>query len=86
MHAAIYLGLHAAAGNAADLAVTVSVQAGRDQGMDRAHPTALSDLEHERIGGHERERTRVLEPSSAELLHVRVEFLGHLADLALRQK
>ena len=65
-----------------DLAVAVGVHAGGDQGVDRDDPAALTDLEDQRVGGHERERARVLEPAGAELLDVAVEVLGHLADLA----
>ena len=41
---------------AKDLAVPVRVDPGRDQRVHRHHPAALADLEHQRVGGHERER------------------------------
>ena len=75
--------------DAEDLPVPVGVHTGRDQSVHRHHPAALADLEHQRVGGHEGERTTTavlgVESSGAELLDVRVELLGHLADLRLRQ-
>jgi hypothetical protein len=40
------------------------------------HPTTLADLEHQRVSGHEGERTGVIEPAGAELLDVVVEIVG----------
>ena len=45
--------------DAEDLAVPVGVDAGRDQCVDRHDPATLADLEHQRVGGHERERAGV---------------------------
>jgi hypothetical protein len=54
--------------HAQDLPVSVGVDPGRNQHVHRHHPATLSDLEHERVGCHERERPglssrRVLTPS-----------------------
>ena len=48
------------------------------------HPAALADLHRERVCGHERVRALV-EWSGPEVLDVRVELLGHHADLRLGQ-
>ena len=70
---------------AEDLAVPVGVDTGRHQGVDTDDPATLTHLQHKSVGGHERERAGVIETPGAELFHVRVELLGHLADLRLRQ-
>jgi hypothetical protein len=44
---------------AEDLAVPVAVHAGRHQGVHVDHPTALADLEHQRVCGEERVRAGV---------------------------
>lgn len=51
----------------------VSVDAGRAQHVHGHRPAAFADLEHECVGGHECERTSLVEPSGAELLDVPVE-------------
>ena len=66
---------------AEDLPMPVGVDAGGDQGVDRDHPAAFADLEHQRVGGDEGERPRVGQGSGAEVLHVRVEVGRHRADL-----
>ena len=63
---------------AEDLAVPVGVDPGGDQDVHVDHPAALADLEHQRVGGHERVRAGV-QRAGAERLDVRVEVLGHLA-------
>ena len=69
---------------AEDLAVPVSVDAGRDQDVDVDHPAALADLHRQRVRGHERVRARVQRPG-AEVLDMGVELRGHHRDLRLRQ-
>ena len=70
------LGLGRADVHAEDLAVPISVDAGRDQDVGVDDPTALADLHRQRVRGHERVRALVEWPG-AEVLDVRVELLGH---------
>jgi hypothetical protein len=71
--------------DAQDLAVSVSVDAGGDQGVHRHHAATLADLEHEGVGGHEGERAGVLQAAGAELFDVFVQVLGHHRHLRLGQ-
>ncbi len=72
--------------HAQHLPVAVGVHAGGgDQRVHGHDPSALADFEHERVGGDERERAGVRQGAGAELLNVRVEFPGHVGDLALGQ-
>jgi hypothetical protein len=71
---------------AEDLPVSVGVDTGGHQGVHADDPAALADLEHQRVSGHEGERTGVDQRAGAELLHVRVEILRHLRDLGLGQR
>jgi len=59
-----------------DLPVPIGVDPGRDQGVHVDHPPALTDLQHERVGGDERVRALV-ERAGPELRHGGVEFGGH---------
>ena len=52
------LGLGRADVDAEDLAVPVSVDAGRDQDVGVDHPAALADLHRQRVRGQERVRAR----------------------------
>lgn len=67
-----------------DLPVAVTVDAGGDQGLHRHDPPALTDLQHERVGREERERSRLGQGAGAQLLDVRVQLGGHLRDLRPR--
>jgi hypothetical protein len=69
---------------AEDLAVPVGVHAGREQRMDVHNPAALADLEHQRVSRDERVGPGV-QRSAAEVRDMRIEVLGHHADLALAQ-
>jgi hypothetical protein len=68
-----------------DLPVSVGVHSGRHQRMHWDHAPALTDLEHQRVGGHERERPSLSQRPGAELLDVGVELGGHVRDLGLGQ-
>jgi hypothetical protein len=61
------------------------VDPGRHQRVHRHHPAALADLQHQRVGGHERERTGLGQRPGAEVLHMRVQIGRHRRDLALRE-
>jgi len=50
---------------AAELAVSGGVDPDRAQGVPAHPPTGLADLEHQRIGGHERMRACVQRPGPA---------------------
>ena len=63
----------------------VGVHAGGEQGVDVHDAAALADLQHQRIGGHERVRAAVQRPGP-ERLDLLVEVAGHLADLRPRQR
>jgi len=69
-------------GAASDLAVAVSVDAGRDQHVHRHHPAALADLEHEGVGGHERERPG---PASSSR-QVRNSSIGQISPVAFEMQ
>jgi hypothetical protein len=68
---------------AEDLPVPVGVHPGRHERVHVHHPAALADLEHQGVGGHERVGPGV-ERAVPEVGDLRVEVLGHLADLGLR--
>jgi hypothetical protein len=67
-----------------DLPVPVSVHAGREQGVHADDAAALSDLQHQRVGGEERVRAGVQRPGP-EVLHHRVQLGGHHRHLRLAQ-
>jgi len=69
---------------AEDLAVPVAVHPGRHQGVHVHHPAALADLQHQRVGGHERVRALIQRPGPKRL-HLLVQLPGHHADLRLAQ-
>jgi hypothetical protein len=69
---------------AEDLAVPVGVDPGRQQGVHRHHPAALTHLQHQSVGGDERVRAGV-QRAGAERLDLLVQLAGHDADLALGQ-
>ena len=68
-----------------DLAVSIGVDTCRDEHVYGYDAAAFAHLEDQGVGGHERERTGVLQSAGAELLDVLVEFLGHHRDLGLGQ-
>ena len=69
---------------AEDLPVPVAVDPGGQQGVHVDHPAAFVDLQHQRVGGHERVGTLV-QPTGAERLDLAVKVAGHLRDLRLAQ-
>lgn len=60
-----------------DLAVSVAVDAGRDEHDGVDHPAAFSDLHRQRVGGDEGERPGLAQGAVAELGHVFIEVGGH---------
>lgn len=58
------------------LAVAVGIDTGRDKGMDRYDPATLTQLQHQRVRGQERERQGVVESAGAELFDVAVGSLA----------
>ncbi len=53
----------------------------------RGHdPADLAHLEHQRVDGHELERSRVLQSAGAELLYIIFYLLCHLSNLTLIQR
>ena len=70
--------------DAQDFAVALGVDPDGDQRVHVDHPPLLANLEDQGVGGHERVRAGVQWPG-AKRLHGGVEFLGHHADLRLRQ-
>jgi len=52
--------------------------------MDVHHPTALADLEHQRVGGDERVGAGI-KRAGPKRLDLSVELFGHHAHLRLRQ-
>ena len=67
-----------------DVAIPVSVDPDRDQGVHVHDPAGLADLEHQGVGGQERVRAGVEWPG-AERGHLLVEIGRHRRDLRLRQ-
>jgi hypothetical protein len=65
---------------AEDLPVPVGVHPGGQQGVHVHDPAALADLQHQRVRRDERVRAGVQRPGP-EVLHGRVEFRCHHADL-----
>ena len=70
---------------AEDLPVPVGVDAGRDQRVHADDAAALADLEHQRVGRHERVRALLQRPG-AERLDLLVQLRGHDRDLRLGQR
>ena len=64
----------------AGFAVPVGVDTGRDHDRDLDHAFVLSHFHRERVGGHEGVGAGV-QRAGAERLDLRVEVLGHHADL-----
>ena len=60
----------------------VSVDPGRDQGVDVDDPPGFADLQDQGVGGHERVGAGV-QRAGPELSDVLVELLGHVGDLGL---
>ncbi len=65
------------------MAVAVDPRGDEHHGVD--HPAALADLHAQRVGGHERERTRLVQGPVPEGLDLLVQIGGHPAHLGLRQ-
>ena len=62
---------------AQDLPVSLRVHTGRDRGMAVHRPPGLTDLQHQRVRGHERVGPGVQWPGP-EHLHLRAEIPGDL--------
>ncbi len=78
-------GLAGRDAEAEDFAVSVSVDAGRDEHDRVDHPAALTDLHREGVGGDESERPRITQGAMPELVDVLVEVRGHPRHLRFRE-
>jgi hypothetical protein len=70
-------GLGGGHAQAQDLTVPVTVDAGRDEHDRVDHPSAFSHFHGERVGSHERERSRRIEWAVTEGLDMLVEVGSH---------